>query len=87
MALATDGSVAWRERVPTPKAANDVYDAIAGLVMRCETTLVATASVGTGPPGSRSPKTGLLRGSKTVLPDSINQPGAFTLLARKLFGK
>ena len=68
VALAADGTSAWRERVPTPKAsADDIYDAITGLVTRCETTLNATASVGIGTPGSLSPKTGLLRGSNTVV--------------------
>ena len=68
VALAADGTLAWRERVPTPKAsANDIYDAITGLVSRCETALNATASVGIGTPGSLSPKTGLLRGSNTVM--------------------
>ena len=68
VALAADGTLAWRERVPTPKAsADDIYDAITGLVTRCETALNATASVGIGTPGSLSPKTGLLRGSNTVV--------------------
>ncbi len=68
VALDTDGSVVWRERVATPKtAAVDIYDAIHGLVARCETALDATATVGIGTPGSLSPKTGLLRGSNTVL--------------------
>jgi fructokinase len=68
VALALDGAVVWRERVPTPKrSADDIYGAIAGLVTRCETALNATASVGIGTPGSLSPKTGLLRGSNTVV--------------------
>ena len=67
VALAGDGSVAWRERVTTPKtSAEAICDAIAGLVKRCETALNTTASVGIGTPGSLSPKTGLLRGSNTV---------------------
>ena len=68
VALAADGTVAWRERVATPKtSADDIYDAIAELVTRCESELHATASVGIGTPGSLSPKTGLLRGSNTVM--------------------
>ena len=68
VALDADGAVAWRERVPTPKrSADDIYDAIAGLVLRGEIVLNATASVGIGTPGSLSPKTGLLRGSNTVM--------------------
>ena len=68
VALAADGTVAWRERLPTPRTtAEDIYDAITGLVKRCETALTVTASVGIGTPGSLSPKTGLLRGSNTVV--------------------
>ena len=68
VALGGDGAVAWRERVPTPKtSADDIYNAIAGLVVRGEAVLNATASVGIGTPGSLSPKTGLLRGSNTVV--------------------
>ncbi len=68
IALAADGETVWRERVPTPKtSANDIYDALTGLVERCETALNAMASVGIGTPGSLSPKTGLLRGSNTVV--------------------
>lgn len=68
VALAGDGSVVWRERVATPKqTAGAIYDAIAGLVQRCETTLGIVTTVGVGSPGSLSPKTGLLRGSNTVV--------------------
>lgn len=67
VALDASGGLIWRERVATPKsAAVDIYDAIAGLVVRCETALETTATVGIGTPGSLSPKTGLLRGSNTV---------------------
>ena len=45
VALADGGTVAWRERVPTPRTtASDIYDAITGLVKRCETALKATAT-------------------------------------------
>ena len=55
VALAADGAVVWRERVPTPKtSAEDIYDALTGLVTRCETALNATASVGIGTPGSQN---------------------------------
>jgi fructokinase len=68
VALGEGGSVSWRERVATPKnSADAIYDEITGLVRRCETALNTTASVGIGTPGSLSPKTGLLRGSNTVL--------------------
>ena len=66
--LASDGAIVWRERVPTPTtSADSIYDAITGLAERCEATLGVTATVGIGTPGSLSPKTGLLRGSNTVV--------------------
>ncbi len=68
VALAQDGAIVWRERVPTPKdTAEAIYDAITHLVDHAESTLGVTASVGVGTPGSLSPKTGLLRGSNTVI--------------------
>jgi fructokinase len=81
VALASDGAVLWRERVPTPKASVDeIYEAIAGLVNRCESALSTVATVGIGTPGSLSPKTGLLRGSNTVLLNG--QPVKQALAAR-----
>ena len=68
VALSSEGAILWRERVATPKrSAETIYDAISGLVERCEATLGVTATVGIGTPGSLSPKTGLLRGSNTVV--------------------
>jgi fructokinase len=68
VALAADGSAVWRERVATPKdSANSIYNAITALVERCESAIGTQATVGIGTPGSPSPKTGLLRGSNTVL--------------------
>ena len=68
VALGSDGAMLWRERVATPKLSADaIYDAIAGLVERCEASLGVSASVGIGTPGSLSPRSGLLRGSNTVV--------------------
>ncbi len=68
VALDALGVVRWRERVPTPKdSASAIYEAIYGLVNRCETELAERASVGIGTPGSLSPKTGLMRGSNAVV--------------------
>jgi fructokinase len=68
IALDATGALVWRERVATPKtSADDIYDAIAALVLRGEREVGATCSVGIGTPGSLSPKTGLLRGSNTVV--------------------
>ena len=52
---------------PPKLSADAIYEAITGLVERCEAALDATATVGIGTPGSLSPKTGLLRGSNTVV--------------------
>jgi fructokinase len=68
IALDKAGQLAWRERVATPKtSAADIYDAIAALVLRGDKAVGASCSVGIGTPGSLSPKTGLLRGSNTVV--------------------
>lgn len=68
VALDSSGAVLWRQRIATLKhSADAIYDAIAELVRRGEAELGATCSVGIGTPGSLSPKTGLLRGSNTVV--------------------
>ena len=68
IAMSGDGAILWRERVPTPRgSADEIYDAITGLIERGEAAVNAAATVGIGTPGSLSPKTGLLRGSNTVL--------------------
>jgi fructokinase len=62
------GRVVWRERIATPKnSAAGIYDAIASLVRAGEQAVGAMCSVGVGTPGSLSPRTGLLRGSNTVV--------------------
>lgn len=67
-AVAADGSVAWRERVPTPKGDyRGTIAAIAGLVERCERELALRASVGVGMPGSVSPRTGLQRNANSTV--------------------
>ncbi|TAG04434.1 MAG: ROK family protein [Betaproteobacteria bacterium] len=68
VALNADGALLWRERIATPKQSADaIYDAIAELVLRGESQLATRCSVGIGTPGSLSPKTGLMRGSNTVV--------------------
>lgn len=68
IALDANGKLMWRERVATPKeSAIAIYEAIASLVLRGEQAVGTTCSVGIGTPGSLSPKTGLLRGSNTVV--------------------
>jgi fructokinase len=72
IALARDGNIAFRHRVPTPP---DPYEntvaAITQLVREVETatgTSVAhgTASVGVGIPGTISPQTGLIKNANSV---------------------
>jgi fructokinase len=68
VALDHAGSVAWRERVATPRdSAAAIYDAIADIVATGERAVGAHCTVGIGTPGSLSPRTGLLRGSNTVV--------------------
>jgi len=68
IALADDGAIHLRRRVPTPAA--DGYEAIVGalasLVIDVERELGVPCSVGVGTPGALSPTTGLLRNSNTV---------------------
>ncbi len=72
VALARDGTIPFRQRVPTPP---DPYEntvkAIAGLVKAAEqatgTSVAAgTASVGVGIPGTISPATGLIKNANSV---------------------
>jgi fructokinase len=75
VAIDPTGAVLWRERCPTPSsAAEHIFDAIAALVKQCETAITPTqpATVGIGTPGSISPKTGLLRGSNTIVLNGQN---------------
>jgi fructokinase len=68
VALDADGTLLWRERIATPKQSADaIYNAIAELVLRGERSLAVSCTVGIGTPGSLSPKTGLMRGSNTVV--------------------
>ena len=81
-----DGSIVWRERVPTP---SDDYRAIvktiADLVGAAEAATDSTLSVGIGMPGSLSPKTGLVRNSNTqCLNGQAIQQDLQTLLGRDI---
>ncbi|MBL8311429.1 MAG: ROK family protein [Burkholderiales bacterium] len=68
LVLDATGAERWRERVATPRESADaICDAIAALVGRAERALGASCTVGIGTPGSLSPRTGLLRGSNTVV--------------------
>ncbi len=66
--LASDGAIARRERVETPRESYEaVLDAVSRLVAELEAGLGRRCTVGVGTPGSLSPDTGLLRGSNTVM--------------------
>lgn len=67
LALAADGSEAWRRRIETPR---DDYDgtvqAVASLVLAAERTLGAQGSVGVGIPGTPSIGSGLIKNANST---------------------
>ena len=65
--LAPDGTLAWRQRTPTPAAYPDVISAIAGLVAAAEAALGVAATVGIGIPGTISPATGLVKNANSQM--------------------
>ena len=58
IALAPDGAVLARERVPTPRAYAGTVEAIARLVRLLEAATGREGSVGIGIPGAVVPETG-----------------------------
>lgn len=61
-----DGSgIAYRRRVPTPKAYGDIIGAVARLVLDAEAALGVSATVGVGIPGTLSPQSGLVKNANT----------------------
>lgn len=68
IALAGDGAVLLRRRVPTPAGDYDgTLCAIDGLVNEIERNLSKTGTVGVGSPGAVSPKTGLIKNSNSTV--------------------
>ena len=66
-ALAADGQVIQRKRIPTPR--NDypgTLAAIKGLILELETALGMRASIGIGTPGALSPFSGRLRNANSI---------------------
>lgn len=62
------GEIVLRRRRPTPSGRyEDIVEAVAELVTTAERELGRTGTVGVGTPGSRSPFTGLMRNSNTVV--------------------
>ena len=65
-AIAPDGTLAHRHRVPTPPVYGDTLAAVAALVHDAEAAIGITASVGIGIPGVISPATGLVKNSSKI---------------------
>ena len=65
-ALAPDGGLRLRRRIPTPQGYDAALAAIAGLVHGIETELGGTGSVGVGIPGVISPATGLVKNANSI---------------------
>ena len=64
--LDADGAVLARKRVPNPGNYDAAVEAVAELVVFIEGETGRTGSIGMGTPGSRSPRTGLMRNSNSV---------------------
>jgi fructokinase len=81
LALADDGEILARRRIPTPKGDYDgTLDAIASLVSDLERETGRTGSVGIGTPGAISPATGLFKNASAVFLNG--RPGKVDLEAR-----
>ncbi|MBU8542962.1 MULTISPECIES: ROK family protein [Roseomonadaceae] len=65
-ALAPDGALRLRRRLPTPATYGGTVAQIAGMVEAAEAEIGHTASIGIGIPGSESPDTGLIRGANST---------------------
>ena len=65
-ALDAAGGFALRERVPNPGSYDASIAAVRGLVERAEQQLGTQATLGIGTPGSRSPRTGLMRNANST---------------------
>jgi fructokinase len=65
-ALAPDGTLRLRRRLPTPATYGGTVAQIAGMVEAAEAEIGEQASVGIGIPGSESPETGLIRGANST---------------------
>src|SRR4051812_49606966 len=67
VALAREGALLARKRVPTPQGDYDgCIAAVAALVQELETTLAEEASVGIGIPGTISSETGLVKNANSI---------------------
>jgi fructokinase len=66
IALASDGAVRARRRVPTVRSYAGTLECIAGLVATVEAELGARGSLGVGLPGAISPATGLMKNANST---------------------
>ena len=66
VALADDGAIAARRRLPTPRAYAPTLDAIAGLVAALERETGRRGTVGVGIPGTLSARTGRVKNANSV---------------------
>jgi fructokinase len=64
--LAPDGTIPYRERVPTPTGYDAALSAIETLVRDAEARLSVTATIGIGIPGVISPATGLVKNANSL---------------------
>jgi fructokinase len=64
--LAPDGTIPYRERVPTPTGYAAALSAIETLVRDAEARLSVTATIGIGIPGVISPATGLVKNANSL---------------------
>ena len=64
--LAPDGTIPYRERVPTPPGYDAALSAIETLVRDAEARLSVTATIGIGIPGVISPATGLVKNANSL---------------------
>ena len=65
-ALAPDGNLRLRRRIPTPPGYDAALTAITDLVRGIETELGGVGSVGIGIPGVISPATGLVKNANSI---------------------
>ena len=64
--LAPDGTIPYRERVPTPAGYDAALSAIETLVRDAEARLSVAATIGIGIPGVISPATGLVKNANSL---------------------
>lgn len=66
VAMAPDGRILLRRRVPSPRRYEDTVEAVAALVESLETEVGARGTVGVGIPGALSPETGVVKNANST---------------------